>query len=191
MRLPFLLLPLLALAGCGSETAETPKGGGAPAEWPGARGAAREGTGRLDRSHAGEPAPAILFEDPAGEPASLADFEGKPVLLNLWATWCAPCVAEMPMLDALAAANPDLKVLTVSQDMNGQEKVDAFFEARKFAMLEPYIDAELTLMSQLKINTLPTTILYDAEGREVWRMTGMENWQGRRAASLIAEAAEG
>ena len=177
----------LALAACDSEQA--PKGG-APAGWAGPIAAKQEGTGRLDRSHAGSPAPNVLFQDPAGEPASIADFAGKPVLVNLWATWCAPCVAEMPTLDALAAREQGIEVLAVSQDLNGEEKVDAFFEKRNFRMLEPYLDAELTLMARLGISTLPTTILYDAEGREVWRMTGMEDWAGPRAAALIAEAKE-
>ncbi len=153
-------------------------GGTAPA------GAERQGTGRLDRSHAGTPAPDTLFEDPAGEPASIADFRGKPVLVNLWATWCGPCVVEMPSLDALAARNPRIHVLALSQDMNGQEKVDAFFAERKFAKLEPYIDAELSMMSALKVDTLPTTILYDANGREIWRMTGRKIGRAGRRRSF-------
>jgi thiol-disulfide isomerase/thioredoxin len=186
VRLILVLFSALSLAGCGD--ASESKGGKAPADWSGPRKAEKPVTARLDRSHAGSAAPAVLFEDPAGEPASLADFRGKPVLVNLWATWCAPCVVEMPSLDALAAREQRIQVLALSQDMNGQAKVDAFFEQRKFAMLEPYIDAELTLMTQLGVTTLPTTILYDAEGREVWRMAGLEDWQSPRAAELIAEA---
>jgi thiol-disulfide isomerase/thioredoxin len=134
------------------------------------------------------PAPDALFQDPAGEPASIPQFAGKPVLLNLWATWCGPCVAEMPTLDALAARQRNIVVLAVSQDLGGEEKVRAFFADRNFRMLQPNIDPELTLMKQLEINTLPTTILYDASGREVWRMRGMADWQGSAAARLIAEA---
>jgi thiol-disulfide isomerase/thioredoxin len=186
VRLIPVLLCALLLAGCGE--AGDSKGGQAPADWSGPRKAEKSAAGRLDRSHAGSPAPTVLFEDPAGEPASLADFRGKPVLVNLWATWCAPCVVEMPSLDALAVREPGLQVLALSQDMNGQAKVDSFFEQRKFARLEPYIDAELTLMTQLGVTTLPTTILYDSEGREVWRMAGLEDWQGPRAAELVAEA---
>jgi thiol-disulfide isomerase/thioredoxin len=145
--------------------------------------------GKLDRSRAGTPAPDFAFEDPEGEPASFADFRGKPLLVNFWATWCAPCVAEMPMLDALAAREEGrLQVLALSQDLEGQAKVDAFFEKRKFSRLEPYIDPQLNAMAALKIGELPTTILYDANGRELWRITGMEDWEGQRAAALIAEA---
>ena len=135
------------------------------------------------------PAPDALFQDPAGEPASIPQFAGKAVLLNLWATWCAPCVVEMPTLDALATREKDIVVLAVSQDRNGQEDVETFFADRDFRRLEPNIDPELTLMRRLGITTLPTTILYDAGGREVWRMKGMADWQGQSAARLIAEAA--
>ena len=144
---------------------------------------------RVDRSYAGMPAPDTLFQDPAGEPASIPQFAGKAVLLNLWATWCAPCVVEMPALDALAAREKDIVVLPVSQDRNGQDQVRAFFAKRDFRKLQPNIDPELTLMRRLGIDTLPTTILYGADGREVWRIKGMADWQGQGAARLIAEAA--
>ena len=134
------------------------------------------------------PAPNTLFQDPAGEPASIPQFAGKAVLLNLWATWCAPCVVEMPALDALAARENNIVVLAVSQDLNGQEAVRDFFADRDFRKLQPNIDPELTLMRRLGISTLPTTILYDASGHEVWRMSGMADWQGHSAARLIAEA---
>jgi thiol-disulfide isomerase/thioredoxin len=181
LRLPLLLISLALLAACGSEPA-------AERATPAAEAGGKQAAGKLDRSHAGSPAPTVAFEDPSGEPASLADFRGKPLLVNLWATWCAPCVVEMPSLDALAERETDVQVLALSQDMAGQEKVDAFFAERKFRKLEPYIDAELAIMSALKVDTLPTTILYDAEGREVWRMAGMEEWTGPRAAALIGEA---
>jgi thiol-disulfide isomerase/thioredoxin len=184
LRLTLLLLLALPLLGCEREAAKAPEP--QRAEAPKAPG--EQASGRLDRSRAGSTAPYVVFQDPAGEPASLQNFRGRPVLLNLWATWCAPCVAEMPTLDALAASRDDVEVLAVSQDMGGAAKVDAFFAERKFRMLEPYLDPELTLMTGLKVDTLPTTILYDATGREVWRMTGMEDWEGERAAALIAEA---
>lgn len=144
--------------------------------------------GKVDRSKAGTRAPEASFEDPAGEPVTLAHFRGKPLLVNFWATWCAPCIVELPTLDALAAKGGNLEVLAVSQDIEGAKKVDAFFAARKFEALEPYLDTEMALMGELKVLTLPTTILYDAEGREVWRMTGIEDWTGARAAGLLREA---
>lgn len=187
LRLIALLLAIgLSLAGCDRQKQEGPQGGAGPQAAQ--NQAEAEPTGRLDRSHAGTPAPAASFQAPDGKTATLADFRGKPLLVNLWATWCAPCIAEMPTLDALAARDKELQVLTVSQDMEGRAKVDAFFAERAFTMLQPYIDPEVALMMELKIDTLPTTILYDSKGKEVWRMTGMEDWRGSRAAGLIKEA---
>jgi thiol-disulfide isomerase/thioredoxin len=190
------LLGLAAVltAGCDRQKAVEPQGDGAAAAPASAApeptaGGQRYPTGRLDRSHRGEAAPDIQFQDPDGEPATFADFRGRPLLVNLWATWCAPCVVEMPSLDRLAAREGErLEVLALSQDIDGRQKVADFFAARPFAQLEPYLDGDLAMMTALRIDTLPTTILYDAEGREVWRMTGMAEWDGERARRLLAEA---
>lgn len=144
--------------------------------------------GTLDRSHKGEAAPAIAFENPAGATVTLADFRGKPVLLNLWATWCAPCVKEMPTLDALAVSLGDsVQVLTVSQDLDGAAKVDPFFQKAAFQRLQPYLDTKSAMSLGMQVN-LPTTILYDSQGKEVWRMGGGMDWTGQTARELIAEA---
>jgi thiol-disulfide isomerase/thioredoxin len=178
-----------ALAGCDRQKAADPQG---EAPTNAAAVAASYPTGRLDRSHAGTPAPDALFEDPHGRPARIADFRGRPLLVNLWATWCGPCVVEMPSLDVLAAREGEsLTVLALSQDLEGRAKVTDFFAQRDFARLEPYLDPELRVMTALGVDTLPTTILYDAEGVEVWRMTGMADWEGARAARLLTEAEGG
>jgi len=110
------------------------------------------------------------------------------VLLNLWATWCAPCVAEMPTLDALAdRLNGKLTVLAVSQDLEGAAKVDPFFRNARFTRLQPYRDPQASLSIAYQAN-LPTTILFDSTGKEVWRMYGSANWAGPSTAALIAEA---
>src|SRR4051812_48263939 len=101
MRTLPALLSILALAACNSPAPE-PEQNSAEVEE-----VVIVPAGKIDRSHAGSPAPAAAFTDPDGEPASLADFRGKPLLLNLWATWCGPCVEEMPTLDALAARSGD------------------------------------------------------------------------------------
>lgn len=191
------LLLLLLLAACDKPAPPAPEPRTQAAAVPAAKPVRDNGI--IDRAQAGLPAPDATFQDSEGEPVTLADYKGKPVLLNLWATWCAPCVAEMPTLDALAAREAGrLSVITVSQDSDGTAadgtpepaaaKVDAFFTKMKFAQLGAYLDAESGLMTQLGIQILPTTILYDGAGKEVWRMTGELDWTGARARSLIAEA---
>jgi thiol-disulfide isomerase/thioredoxin len=193
MRASLLLVLLLATAGCQKPaTHQQTKLPDQPA-WPGPQGSADAEeivpAPKLDRSHAGSAAPATEFEDPDGEPVSFAVFQGKPLLVNLWATWCTPCVAEMPTLDALAGHTGDrLQVLALSQDTDGRAKVEAFFNQHHFKIIEPYLDPKMELMGELKLDTLPTTILYDAKGREIWRIVGREDWRSDRAAALIAEA---
>jgi thiol-disulfide isomerase/thioredoxin len=144
--------------------------------------------GKVDRSHAGEAAPGFAIRSLAGKPGTLADFAGKPVLLNLWATWCAPCVKEMPTLDALAARKGDaLRVVALSQDLEGAEKVRPFLAKGGYRHFETWLDPDLAFSVGLGAN-LPTTILYDAAGKEVWRVTGALDWAGPEAAGLIAEA---
>jgi thiol-disulfide isomerase/thioredoxin len=191
----FLLVAALATAGCDRQTTSpeqanvvTPDevtsdevaprrgGAGSAAETPVA--------GAIDRAHKGEAAPGLAFLDPAGKKVTLADFRGRPVLLNLWATWCAPCIKEMPSLDA-AAASEAVQVVAVSQDMQ-REKVAPFFTERKLARLKPYADPEMGLSLHYRVN-LPTTILFDAQGRELWRVSGAMDWAGAEAKALMGE----
>ncbi|MGN6373943.1 MAG: redoxin family protein [Sphingomonas sp.] len=144
--------------------------------------------GTIDRSHKGVAAPTVSFTSPTGKTVTLADFRGRPVLLNLWATWCAPCVKEMPTLDALAAQEGGtLTVLTVSQDVDGAAKAAPFFKAHGLQHLKPYTDPKLALSSVLSAN-LPITILYDATGHEVWREMGGYDWSSAQAKALVAQA---
>ena len=117
--------------------------------------------------------PAMTVSDPAGRTLDLAALRGTPVLLNLWATWCAPCVKEMPLLDALAGEyDGRLRVLTVSQDMQGAAVVEPFFATGGYARLEPWMDPDNELGFTLGGGVMPTTVLYDAAGEEVWRVQG-------------------
>lgn len=170
--------------------ASAPTSGEMPDEAPSANATppADTTTVQVDRSHKGESAPTTGFADPAGKPVTLADFKGKPVLLNLWATWCGPCIAEMPTLDALAGQQAGkVTVLTVSQDLDGTAKVLPFFKDHGFKALKTYTDPDAALSIRYKAN-LPTTILYDSSGHELWRVTGGMDWTGADASRLIAEA---
>ena len=129
--------------------------------------------------------PEMTFSDPAGKSLRLTSLKGRPLLVNLWATWCAPCIAELPKLDKLAGT---IRVVTVSQDMSRTEAVPAFLAKRGVTKLEPWLDPQNDLSFHYGTGTLPTSVLYDAQGREVWRVVGELDWTGPEAAKLLAEA---
>ena len=161
---------------------------GAPDEVTAAPAPPPAPAGAFDRSHKGEPAPAATFLGPDGRPATLAGFRGEPALVNLWATWCAPCVAEMPTLAAVQAKLRDkVRVVTISQDLDETPAtVTAFLSARKLA-LPAFRDPRLALGAAYAAN-LPVTVLYDREGREVWRRAGGFKWDSPEALRMISEA---
>jgi len=142
----------------------------------------------VDRSRVGQRPDIAAFTGPDDADVTLAKFAGRPLLLNLWATWCAPCIKEMPMLDSLAGRG-GVTVLAVSQDLTGAEAVGPFFAERNFQHIRPYLDPENVLAAVLGANELPVTILFDAKGLEVLRVTGALDWTGDEAGKLIAEAA--
>jgi thiol-disulfide isomerase/thioredoxin len=174
-----LLVASLGVSGCDRQKPEAPQ---APAS---ATAAPRKG---IDRSHAGQMAPDASFSDPAGAAIGLSKFRGAPVLVNLWASWCAPCVKELPTLDALAMRNGAPRVVAISQDDGARATVDAFLASKKVGRFAAYQDKDMALMSGLGVQILPTTILFDAAGKEVWRFTGDLDWTGAAAAKLLAEA---
>jgi thiol-disulfide isomerase/thioredoxin len=147
---------------------------------------AGETTGIADRSHKGSLLPDLTFHDGTGKVLRTSELKGKPVLINLWATWCGPCVAEMPKLDALAAKGA-IRVVTISQDSGAAEKVAAFLKARSVKNLEPWLDPDGIAAGQWQVSTLPASIYYDANGREIWRMNGGMDWTGAQAGQLLAE----
>ena len=184
--LPLALLATGLLAGCDRQTpADTQPQSSAPAT-PG--GSKEPFNGTLDISSRGAALPDFTFTDPSGRKLRTLDLKGKPLLINLWATWCGPCVLEMPTLDALAAAKAGkLTVLTVSQDLDQATAVDAFFKDRKLAHLAPWLDPDNALSQHYGTGVLPTTVLYDAEGKEVWRMIGSHDWAGPRTDAMLSD----
>ncbi|MEY4269113.1 MAG: hypothetical protein RLZZ58_329 [Pseudomonadota bacterium] len=143
----------------------------------------------VDRSRAGRAAPLAEFIGPDDAAVTLADFRGRPVLVNLWATWCPPCLAEMPTLDTLAErTDGQMAVLAVAQDVQGAAVVDPWFARAGLTRLTPYLDPENGLLDAVGAPALPVTVLYDARGREVWRVTGALDWSGAEARGLLAES---
>lgn len=124
------------------------------------------------------PVPEITFENGDGEPMTLADFRGKVVVLNLWATWCPPCRREMPTLDRLQAelGGDDFEVVALSIDRAGPEVVREFFAEEGIEQLALYIDTSARALPRLEIRGLPTTLVLDARGRELARLVGEADW---------------
>jgi thiol-disulfide isomerase/thioredoxin len=125
-----------------------------------------------------EPSAAVRFEDDQGQPRSLADFRGKIVLLNIWATWCAPCIKEIPALDHLAAAfnGSDFAVVAVSVDRKGIDAVRKVFAELGVQKLPMYIDRFGQALRTVRAVGLPTSLFIDRQGREVGRAVGPAEW---------------
>ena len=121
---------------------------------------------------------------------NLDRFRGKVVVLNLWATWCTPCVAEMPMLDRLQQQLKDVDVVVValSLDRGGPNVVKAFYEEHGIEHLGVYVDPSMRAQSDFKVIGLPTTILIDREGRDRGRIVGPAEWDDAKAADLVLSA---
>ena len=184
LRVSSIIVACLAaasLAGC--DTQEPPDAQGAPA-------ADTALAGTQDATFVGEDIPAVTLVDPSGTELKLAETGGMPVLLNLWATWCAPCVVEMPLLDDLAGElEGKVRVITVSEDLGGAEAVTPFFAERKFKHLPQWMDTKNDLAFAFGGGAaLPLTILYDAEGHEVWRVIGGYDWGTAEAREKVLEA---
>lgn len=169
-----LILTALVVAACGTDPAPEPVT------------EATEQTALL-RDYAGKDMPDIAVTDPDGEQTTLAEVAGgEPILVNLWASWCAPCVKELPTIAALSERG-DVRVLALSQDIGPQPSVRAFLEGHGVGSLGAWQDADMAMTDALPVTIMPTTVLYDAQGKEVWRYVGDLDWAGDEAAALIAE----
>ncbi len=179
-----MLVAGLSLSACDRQKPEAPQ---AQAE-PSAAATATPQRYRIDRSHAGEAMPDAVLAA-SGTTTELAELSGVPMVVNLWATWCAPCVEELPTLDNLARAQGDsIAVVAVSQDIGSDADGPAqFLATRGWTNLTALHDPENALGLRYG-GALPTTILFDAAGRETARVIGPLDWTGPVAARLIAEA---
>ena len=133
------------------------------------------------------PLPEIQFQNGQGKAMSLADFRGKVVLLNIWATWCAPCRREMPTLERLQAelGGPDFEVVALSIDRKGLPVVKEFYEELGLRELGIYIDVSGKASRELSALGVPTTLLIDRQGKEVGRLLGPAEWDSPEMVSFI------
>jgi len=131
--------------------------------------------------------PPLAFTDGAGSKVELAGFAGKVVLLNLWATWCVPCVREMPSLDRLQAGlgGADFQVVALAEDRGGAPVVLPFLDKLGLKALPPYLDVPGAATAALAVRGLPTSVLIGRDGRELGRMLGGTDWDSPDSHALI------
>lgn len=129
---------------------------------------------------------AFMLADDKGE-ATLEDWRGKYVLLNFWATWCAPCRTEMPHLSALQEefGGPEFEVVTLATGRNSAEGIKRFFEEIGVGNLPRHQDPRKALASQMGVAAIPVTVLIDREGREIARLQGDADWHSESARAII------
>ncbi|WP_198378610.1 TlpA disulfide reductase family protein, partial [Neoroseomonas rubea] len=122
--------------------------------------------------------PDITFTDAEGKGFTLADFAGRGLVINLWATWCPPCVREMPALDrlAVALARDGVMVLPLSSDRGGAPVVQDFYERTQLRTLRVWLDPRGAAARALGARGLPTTVIVDRGGRERARLEGDADW---------------
>jgi thiol-disulfide isomerase/thioredoxin len=134
-----------------------------------------------------EPVPKLAFRAKDGTDWNFTDFGGKIVLVNFWATWCGPCIREMPSLLRLQKAHggDDFTVIALSQDLRGWPVVTPFLAKNNLTGLPVYVDQKTAISRALKIKGLPTSILLDRQGREIGRLAGHAEWDSAEALALI------
>jgi thiol-disulfide isomerase/thioredoxin len=141
----------------------------------------------LTRPVPARPVVAIDFNDADGRSRSLADFNGKIVLLNLWATWCVPCRKEMPALDRLQASlgGPDFEVIPLSIDRGGFATVRKFYDEIAIRHLGMYADVSGQTIRWIHAMGLPTTLLVDRAGREIGLVIGAAEWDSPEIGEFL------
>ena len=137
-----------------------------------------------------KPVPDLEFLDADDKPVRLSDFNGQARLINLWATWCAPCVKEMPSLDRLQAEMPRDRFLVIPISLDGpsKPKVAPFYKEQKLRNLGIFYDKGRKAMSTLDVTLLPTSILVDPAGRELGRLEGDADWDQPEGLALMRAA---
>lgn len=133
--------------------------------------------------------PETIFLDADEAEVTLADWQGKALLVNFWATWCAPCREEMPSLDALQAelGGDDFQVLTIATGRNSRAAIDKFYGETQIANLPVLTDPRQRLARDMGVLGLPASILISADGQEVARLLGDADWSSDAAKQVIRE----
>ncbi len=141
----------------------------------------------VNRRQPREVAPPILFTDASNRPHSLEEFRGRGMVVNLWATWCLPCVAEMAALETLARAlSPyDIAVLPLSSDRGGIARIATFYQDRGITGLPMLLDPGGGAGQAFGARGIPTTFIIDRQGREAGRVEGAADWSTVQAATLV------
>jgi thiol-disulfide isomerase/thioredoxin len=131
--------------------------------------------------------PAFQFFTPANQARTLADYRGRGVVLNLWATWCGPCVAELPTLDTLAGAvaGNDIVVLPVSSDAGGAASVRSFYDSHDIAHLPVLLDPGGAITDAWQVPGIPVTVIFDRSGHPRARLVGAADWSTPDAVARV------
>jgi thiol-disulfide isomerase/thioredoxin len=134
--------------------------------------------GKLQWAETPQVLPATTFSDEKGTTRTLRDFGGRVLVVNFWATWCAPCIEEMPSLDALEASlgGDKFAIVAINQDRNGAEVARPFLEKNGWSHLALYTDPRSQAVRDMAVRGLPTSLIIDGEGREVARLEGTAHW---------------
>jgi thiol-disulfide isomerase/thioredoxin len=132
------------------------------------------------------PAPAISFVDLAGNTASLSEFAGKIVLVNLWATWCEPCLREMPSLERVQSHFGDkIAVVAISEDHGGRKTVEPFIDKLGLKSVKIYLDPKSAMERAFKVQGLPTSFLIDRGGRVLGQVEGAAKWDAPKLLEVL------
>jgi thiol-disulfide isomerase/thioredoxin len=159
-------------------------GGSAAADNPSAPETAR--LGEFIPATSPLPAPATQFVDLAGNPASLSEFAGKIVLVNLWATWCEPCLREMPSLERVQSRlGTKITVVAISEDRGGGKTVEPFIGRLGLKSVKVYLDPKSAMERALKVQGLPTSFLIDREGKILGRVEGAADWDAPKLLAVL------
>ncbi|WP_247870928.1 TlpA disulfide reductase family protein [Azospirillum sp. TSO5] len=171
----------------GSGAPEVVRLGAADAATP----VASTGADKLEKFKGAEPKPMppLSFVDAEGRRVDLAEFKDRVILLNLWATWCGPCVKEMPSLDRLQAqlGGDAFQVVALSLDRGGRTAVEPFYKKTGVEHLTVFLDPGSESMKVLSLRGLPTTILVDPEGRELGRVEGAVEWDSPEVVAFLRQ----